>query len=111
MPFAPFATDTARSFAVAAVLALLAMLAFRLGLQHLPPLTLHLALPPLALPHLTMPQAPRNLDLGVVVLFAPLCALVLAMLYVAMRLIVDGALPDDSPPHARAIAHWQDARL
>ena len=109
MPVSPFATETARSFAVAAVLALLAMLAFRLGLGHMPHLALaQLAVPHLALPQLALPRPPQNLDLGVVVLFAPLCALILAILAVAMRLVVDGALPEDKPP-ARAFAHWQDA--
>ena len=56
---------------------------------------------------LELPGLPGDVDPGVLVFFAPLCALVLAMLLQASWLIRNG-LPDDGLPPARAIAHWQD---
>ena len=94
----PFATEAARAFASAALAALAAALALRLGLQHLPRPMLPQGLS----------RLPSQVDPGVVLLFVPLCALMLAMLAEAVRLIHRGALPDEAPPHARAIAHWQD---
>ena len=51
---------------------------------------------------------PRNLDAGVVVLFAPACLLMLALIYEVARRMTLEHLPQTAKPYARAIAHWQD---
>lgn len=55
-----------------------------------------------------LPALPTGLDPGVVLLLAPVVALLLAMLMLALKLAVRGGSPDRSPPDARPIPHWQD---
>jgi hypothetical protein len=91
MSFFPV-SPLARPLAAAAALAALAYAALRL----VPPALARL------------PGPPADLDLGVVLLFVPLCALILAMLALALRLVAHGGTPEEFPPFARGIAHWQD---
>jgi hypothetical protein len=93
----PFAAETARPFAAASLVALLAAVGLRVALQHPP-----------YLPSALLLRLPASLDLGVIALFGPLCAIVFALLFEVCRLGLEGKLPDEVPPHARAIAHWQD---
>jgi hypothetical protein len=58
-------------------------------------------------PHL--PPLPHDIDTGVVVLFAPACALMLALLYEVARRMTHDQLPQQALPLARAIPHWRDA--
>ena len=97
-----------------AVLAGLAATRLRLGtLPALPELPRLPALPHLqALPHFldaaTLARFGADVDPGVVLLFVPVCALMLAIVAEALWLVFRNAGPDDAVPHARAIAHWQD---
>ena len=62
-----------------------------------------------ALPSLTtLARLSSQIDTGVVLLFVPMCALILAMTFEVLRLMSRGGMPDDFVPGARAIPHWQD---
>jgi hypothetical protein len=103
----------AASFGLMAM-ALLAASRLRLGLPSAPPSLPRLpALPQLpALPHFfdsaALARLGAEIDPAVVLLFVPACALMLAIVATALRLVFNNAGPDDAVPHARAIAHWQD---
>jgi hypothetical protein len=91
------ASDPRRA-SLAFLAAAVGSLALRLAIVRIPPL-----------PVLRLPSPPTDLDTGVVVLFVPVCALMLGLLVETVRLVVaDGALPDEAPPQSRAILHWQD---
>ena len=55
-----------------------------------------------------LPNLPAEVDPAVVALFAPLCALMLALMLEALLLTGRDMLPDDDTPMARAIPHWPD---
>jgi H+/gluconate symporter-like permease len=56
----------------------------------------------------TLPSLPRQIDMGVVALFVPLCALMLAIVAQVLTMTLNGAVPEQNQPHARAIAHWRE---
>ena len=59
------------------------------------------------IPH-PLPPLPHQIDLGVVVLFVPLCALMLALVFQVVAMTLRGAVPRENQPSARAIAHWRE---
>ena len=59
------------------------------------------------LPH-GLPALPRQIDMGVIALFVPLCALVLAIVVQVLTMTLNGAVPEQNHPHARAISHWRE---
>ena len=59
------------------------------------------------LPH-GLPALPHQIDVGVIALFVPLCALVLAIVVQVLTMTLNGAVPEQNHPHARAISHWRE---
>ena len=59
------------------------------------------------IPH-PLPPLPHQIDLGVVILFVPLCALMLALVFQVVIMTLRGAVPRENQPSARAIAHWRE---
>ena len=55
-----------------------------------------------------LPALPRQIDMGVIALFVPLCALVLAIVVQVLTMTLNGAVPEQNHPHARAISHWRE---
>lgn len=60
----------------------------------------------LRLVQIGLPKWPPEVDPGLVALFAPLCALVLAITIEAALLIGRHPLPEDVTPLPRPIPHW-----
>jgi len=55
-----------------------------------------------------LPNLPPQVDPAVVAIFAPACALMLALMLEALLLTGRNMLPDDAAPMARAIPHWPE---
>ena len=55
-----------------------------------------------------LPKLPPQIDIGVVVLLVPDCALTLAVMVEVLHRLWGGPLPEDVTPMARAIPLWQD---
>lgn len=53
-------------------------------------------------------ELPHQIDMGVIALFVPLCALVLAIVFQVLTMTLNGAVPEQNHPHARAISHWRE---
>ena len=55
-----------------------------------------------------LPALPHQIDMGVIALFVPMCALVLAIVVQVLTMTLNGAVPEQNQPHARAISHWRE---
>jgi hypothetical protein len=55
-----------------------------------------------------LPPLPHQIDMGVIALFVPMCALVLAIVVQVLTMTLNGAVPEQNQPHARAISHWRE---